>query len=413
MFDLDKWQEIFHTLGKKRLRAILTGFGVFWGIYMLVILLGSGSGLENGVSSMFSFSKNSVFLWTNRTTMPYKGYKSNRYVNLTTEDMEAIVKLSPEIEYLSPRIGRGTQIMNRKGKSGGFNLQGDFPDLIKIAPMEILEGRFINEIDIKESRKVAFIGTRVRDVLFEEGEDPVGDYIEISGLFFKVIGVFESMARGEDARRDAQRVYIPTPTMQRVFNMGNNIGWMAMTPKPGVSPYDLEDKVRGILGRRKSVHPDDEGGIRSNNLQKEFAEFQNMFAGIRGFSWFVACMAIIAGMVGLANIMMITVKERTRELGIRKALGATPWSIVSMIISETMFLCLVSGYLGMILGIFSINGMAMIANGAEIQYFYNPEVKLSVITTSMVLLVITGFIAGLAPALKAARLKPTYALSDE
>lgn len=413
MFDLDKWQEIFHTLGKNRLRAILTGFGVFWGIFMLVLLLGSGSGLENGVTSMFSFSRNSVFLWTNRTTMPYKGYKPNRFVQVTTEDMEAIVKLSPEIEYISPRIGRGTIVMNRKGKSGGFRLQGDHPDFINIQPMEIVSGRFINERDVQARRKVAFIGSRVRDVLFDPGENPIGDYIEISGIYFKVIGVFESLSRGQDAINDAQRVYIPTPTMQQVFNMGNQIHWMAMTPVEGVSPYDLEDKVRGILARRKTVHPEDEGGIRSNNLQKEFEQFKNMFAGINGFTWFVAVMSIIAGMVGLANIMMITVKERTREIGIRKALGATPFSIISMILSESMFLCLASGYLGLVFGILVVSGMDILSKSIEIQYFYHPEVKLSAISSALIVLIVTGLIAGLAPALKAARLKPTYALSDE
>jgi len=413
MFDLDKWQEIFHTLNKNRLRAILTGFGVFWGIFMLVILLGSGSGLENGVKSMFSFSRNSVFVWTSRTTMPYKGYKMNRRVNLTNEDMEAVLRLAPEIQYLSPRSGRGTMIMNRNGQSGGFRLRGDYPDIIKIQPMDIVEGRFLNQRDVEEKRKVAVIGSRVREVLFEENEAAIGEYIEMAGIHFKVVGVFESFSRGENARNEVESVYISTSTLQSVFNEGNFIGWMAMLPQPGVSPYELEDKVRGLLARRKSVHPEDEGGIRSNNLQKEFAEFQNMFAGINGFTWFVAVMSIIAGMIGLANIMSITVKERTREIGIRKALGATPLSIISMILSESMFLCLASGYLGLVCGILLVGGMDMLTQNADIQFFYHPEVSMKSIYYALGVLAVTGLIAGLVPALKAVRLTPTYALSDE
>ncbi|MEO0898335.1 MAG: ABC transporter permease [Bacteroidota bacterium] len=413
MFDLDKWQEIFHTLGKNKLRAILTGFGVFWGIFMLVLLLGTGSGLENGVRSMFSFSTNSVFVWTAKTTMPYKGFQVNRQLRLNNEDVDAIRKLTPEIKYLSPRMGIGNKVMIRNGQSGSFSVNGDFPDLINIQPMPMLAGRFINQSDVDEKRKVVVIGKRVREVLFEPQEDPIGDYIEIEGIYFQVIGVFDTNERGDGAYYEIQRVYMPTSTLQQVYNFGNRVFWMAMLPKDGVSPYYLEDKVRGILARRKTVHPEDEGGIRSNNLDKEFSEFQAMFSGIRGFSWFVAVMSIIAGMIGLANIMMITVKERTREIGIRKALGATPFSVISMILSESMFLCLASGYLGLMFGILLVDGMSALSQSVEIQYFYRPEVALSTIMWAVGILLITGLLAGLAPAMKAARLQPTYALSDE
>jgi len=413
MFDIDKWQEVFHTLGKNKRRAFLTGFGVFWGIFMLVILLGAGSGLENGVRSMFSFAKNSVWVWGGRTTMAYKGFQANRSIRYTNEDIDALRKLAPEIAYLSPRMGIGNKLMVRNGQSGTFGVQGDHPDLIKIRPVKIIAGRFLNEEDIRFKRKVVVIGKRVREVLFEEDENPIGDYIQITGIYFKVIGVFDSNERGEDAYYEVQRTFIPTPTLQEVYNYGNIVFWMAMLPKEGVDPYALEDKVRTIMARRKNVHPEDEGGIRSNNLDKEFSEFGAMFTGIYGFSWFVAVIAIISGMIGLANIMMITVKERTREIGIRKALGATPLSVVSIIIQETMFLCILAGVAGLICGILAVEGMNVLSHSVNIQYFYNPEVKLSTVIWAVSILLITGMLAGLAPALKAARTKPTYALSDE
>ncbi|MEL6131753.1 MAG: ABC transporter permease [Bacteroidota bacterium] len=414
MFDLEKWQEIFHILGKNRLRVILTGIGVFWGIFMLVILMGASSGLENGVNSTISANRNAVFMWTNETSLPYKGFLPGREPDLTLEDYEAIKREIPEVDALSPRVvARRNIIMQRGTKSSSFSIFGDYPDINQVMAMDMTDGRFLNMDDIKEYRKVCVIGKRVQEVLFEPEEEPVGDYIQINGIHFKVIGVFDSPMRGEAARDAVQTIYIPTTAFQKVFNLGNSIYWFAMTPKPGKSSFTLEEKAKVLLSTRHNIHPEDPSAIRSNNLEENFQEGEMILGSIRAFGWLVSIMTIIAGMVGLANIMMITVKDRTKELGIRKAMGATPASIVSMIISEALFLTLVAGYLGLISGIGVVNFFDSLTQDAGIDMFYHPEISFSTVMWAMGVLLTTGCLAGLIPALKAARMKPTYALKDD
>ncbi|MEL6624477.1 MAG: ABC transporter permease [Bacteroidota bacterium] len=414
MFDLEKWQEIFHILGKNRLRVILTGIGVFWGIFMLVILMGASSGLENGVNSTISANLNAVFMWTNETSLPYKGFLPGREPDLTLEDYEAIKRTIPEIDALSPRVvARRDIIMQRGTKSSSFRIFGDYPDISEVMAMDMIKGRFLNMDDIKEYRKICVIGKRVQEVLFEPEEEPVGDYIQINGIHFKVVGVFDSPMRGEAARDAIQTIYIPTTAFQKVFNLGNSIYWFAMTPKPGKSSFVLEEKAKVLLSTRHNIHPEDPSAIRSENLEENFKEGEMILGSIRAFGWLVSIMTIIAGMVGLANIMMITVKDRTKELGIRKAMGATPASIISMIISEALFLTLITGYLGLIAGIGVVSFFDSITQDAGIDMFYHPEISFSTVMWAMGVLLATGSLAGLIPALKAARMKPTYALSDE
>lgn len=413
MFDLDKWEEIWLTVKKHKLRTGLTAFGVFWGIFMLVILLGAGNGLQNGVEGNFDIAKNTVFVWTERTSLPYKGFQPNRSISLKNADIYAIRREISEVDVIAPRnFLDGEFAISRNKNSASFQVMGDYPEWNEVKPMWIVEGRFINPIDIKQRRKIAVIGDQVVKVLFDPEEDPMNQYIKIKGVNFKIVGIFRSKQRGEEGIRDAQTIHLPNTTMQLAFNMSDNIGWFAFLPDDGVPASIIEDKVRSLLAQRHHVHPDDNQAFGVANVEEEYKEIQGLFAGIKGFSWLVAIGTIIAGMVGVGNIMMIIVKERTQEIGIRKAVGARPISIITMIILESLVITGVSGYFGLLLGVGVIEGInyALIEFGAESEFFANPEINFRVATSAIAVLLVTGTIAGLIPGTKAAGLNPVFAL---
>ena len=416
MIDYDKWQEIFQSIRKHKLRASLTAFGVFWGIFMLVILMGAGTGLENGATSSFDIAKNAVFIWTQRTTVPYEGMPAGRFINLRNQDVEAIKANIPEAATVSARLPMGGNLVITRGEeSAGFSVLGDYPQFLEVKPLLITAGRFLNEADMSGKRKVAVIGSRVKEVLFKDASDPLGQYINIKGVPFKVIGVFESRSRGEDAIDDVQTIFIPLTTMQRAFNFGENIGWLALIPRKGVPAAVVEEKTKQLLARIHTVSPDDPGAFGSANVEREFREVQNIFIGIRGFSWLVAIGTIIAGVVGVGNIMMIIVKERTKEIGIRKSVGATPWSIISMILQEALVLTGLAGYAGLALGCLIMAGLQYATNnlGMESDFFYNPQIDFGTAFAAIVVLSLAGIVAGLIPGLRAARIHPVEALRYE
>ena len=416
MFDYDKWQEIYLTIRKHKLRTALTAFGVFWGIFMLVVLLGAGNGLENGVMRDFDFAKNSVFVWTQRTSIPYKGFKPGRFINLNNDDIIAIRSNINEVDVIAPRnYLEGEFSINYKDKSASFFVFGDYPDYLEVKPMLISRGRFINNLDIKEKRKIAVIGRRVVEVLFDPEEDPIGEYIRIKGVHFKVVGIFDTRQKGENAIYDVQTIYIPNTAMQHVFNQGNKIGWFAFLPKEKIRAAVVEEKTKLLLAKRHKVHPDDRQAFASWNLEEEYQKMQTLFAGIRGFSWIVAIGTIIAGMVGVGNIMMIIVKERTKEIGIRKSVGAKPWSLISMIIQESLVITGISGYLGLVLGVVLVEviNYVMVQFNLESGFFANPEVDFQVAVSAIIVLVVAGTLAGLIPGIKAAKVDPVIALRDE
>ena len=415
MFDYDKWQEIYLTIRKHKLRTALTAFGVFWGIFMLVVLLGAGNGLENGVMRDFDIAKNSVFVWTQRTSIPYKGFKPGRFINLNNDDIIAIRSNINEVDVIAPRNMMGGSSINRKDKSASFTVCGDYPDYLEVKPMLISRGRFINDLDIKEKRKIAVIGRRVVEVLFDPEEDPIGEYIRIKGVHFKVAGIFDTRQKGENAIYDVQTIYIPNTAMQHVFNQGNKIGWFAFLPKEKIRAAVVEEKTKLLLAKRHKVHPDDRQAFASWNLEEEYQKMQTLFAGIRGFSWIVAIGTIIAGMVGVGNIMMIIVKERTKEIGIRKSVGARPWSLISMIIQESLVITGISGYLGLVLGVVVVEAInyIMVRFNLESGSFANPEIDFQVAVSAIIVLVVAGTLAGLIPGTKAAKVDPVIALRDE
>ncbi|MDX2303709.1 MAG: ABC transporter permease [Microscillaceae bacterium] len=416
MFDLDKWNEIWLTINKHRLRTFLTCFGVGWGIFMLVVMLGASTGFENGVMSQLDIARNSVFIWSNKTSMAYKGLQPGRYIRFTNEDVPLIRSKIPELEVLAPRNDIWENFtVSRKQKSASFNAYGDYPEFIKIKPMTIIKGRFLNEKDLQERRKIAVVGEEVVNQLFEKDENPIGQYIEANGIPFKIVGIFRGKGTGEDVMEDKKTIYFPHTTVQQAFHQGNQIFWFGVLPKPGVSASFVEQRVKEVLAESHQVHPEDLKAFGSFNFEQRFGEIQSIFIGMKGFSWFVSIGAILAGIIGVSNIMLIVVKERTKEIGVRKALGATPWSIISLILQESIVLTAVAGYLGLLFGVGFVEMINQLlkATGSEGEFFANPEVDLNVAIVSTFLLVFFGGIAGLIPATKAARVNPVVALSDE
>ncbi len=420
--DIDKWQEIFHTLRKNKIRTLLTAFGVFWGIFMLIIMLASGTGLENGVyHGMGDFATNSVFMWTQRTSKAYKGFPRGRRYHFTNDDTKAIRKQIQEIKLLAPRIQVRTwkddnaNNVVRGLKTGAFNILGDYPEFNQIDPVSITKGRFINWIDIRNKRKVVVIGNRVLDALYEKGEEPIGDYIRINGVYFMVVGVFRSKHSGGWAEWQEQCIFMPFTTVQKTYNYGNRVGWYSLTSQNHISVSDVEHKVKALLRKRHNIHPEDQEAIGSHNVEKEFLKIQGLFNGISGLVWIVGIGTLLAGVIGVSNIMLVIIKERTKEIGIQRAIGATPSRIIRQIITESVFLTSIAGYFGLVAGVILIEIINYFLDkaGGGGEMFNNPEVDFRVAITALVILIVSGALAGLIPAKRAVSIKPIDALRSE
>ncbi len=415
--DLDHWSEIYAALAKNKLRTALTAFGVFWGIFMLMVLLGSGRGLENGITTDFAGSApNAVYMWTQRTTKAYRGLPPGRSFDFTNADVAAIRQHVPQADTVAPmnqlRGFRGGNSVVRGIKSGGFQVMGVFPEVRRIDYMKIPEGRFVNQIDMDEGRKVAVIGGRVREVLFEEDEEAIGETIRINGVTFKVVGVFEPLATGEFGMQEAEKIYTPFSSFQRAFNYGDEVGWFAITARSDVPASEVEDEVAALLRRRHRIHPDDERAIGSWNQEVEFNKIQGLFGGISTLVWLVGIGTLTAGVIGVSNIMLIVVRERTKEIGLRRAIGATPMSITLQIIMESIVLTGLAGYVGLLAGIGLVEGVsvALASAGANTQMFQNPSVSLGNAGAALVTLIVCGALAGLIPARRAIAISPVEAL---
>lgn len=420
LFDLDHWHEIWASLSRNRLRTALTAFGVGWGLFMLVVMLGSGTGLANGVERGFSGgATNSFFVWTRRTTEPYRGLPAGRRFSMNNGDVKAIAEQVPEAETIAPRnqLGgfRGGENVTRGLRAGGFSVTGDHPAIRAIQSLKILEGRFLNHLDLVERRKVAVIGTRVREVLFAPGEDPIDASIEIQGVYFKVIGVFSSVQTGEDAERDAQTIYVPFTTFQNAFNFGDRVGWFAITSRPGVPASVVEDKVVKLLKARHKVAPSDDRAIGHFNLEEEYDRIQGLFRGINALVWIVGIGTLSAGVIGVSNIMLIIVRERTKEIGIRRAVGATPLSVTTQVVFESVLLTSVAGYLGLVFGVAVLEAVNLVlaSAGPSTAMFADPGVDLVTALRALAVLVASGVLAGLMPAWRAMRVNPVQALHAE
>ncbi len=421
MFDRDRWHEILSVLGRNKLRTFMTAFGVFWGIFMLVIMLGSAKGLENGTLASFGGAvTNSVFMWTQPTSMPYKGFKRGRWFQMRLDDVEAIKNNVSTIDVLAPRCQsggyRGANNVTHGVNVGAFGIHGDFPEYLEIDPVEITEGRFINQTDLEEKRKVCVIGKEVQRRLYDDGEEALGTYIKAQGVNFKVVGIFESIH--DDARRSEEQeksISIPLTTFQQAFNYGDIIGWLSFTSVKSVPATVTEEKVKQLLKERHKIHPDDDRAFGSFNKEERFQSFVTLNTGIALLSFIVGTLTLLAGAIGVSNIMVVTVKERTKEFGIRRAIGATPGAIISQVISEAVVLTLMAGVFGVIAGVWLLEGInsAMNAFSAEGGFFRNPGVNLGIVLVSLLILVVAGLLAGLIPARRAVEVKPVEALRYE
>lgn len=411
MFDIDKWQEILSTISKNKLRTILTGFSVAWGIFMLIILLGSGTGLQNGVENQFADDAvNSLWVYSNQTSIAYKGYNAGRRIQFKNADYERTKHTIKQADHISGRLYvSSANTTSYKNNFGTYSIWAVNPGNRFIENTIITKGRYINNLDIQNFEKVAVIGNIVKDDLFKNGENPIGQYIKIGNIPFKVVGVFNDKG-GEGEMRI---IYLPITTAQRVFNGSNNINQLMFTVGNASveESKKIAEQVRSEMAQYHHFEPKDQRAVRVNNNLEEYMKVQNLFTGIRVFIWIVGIGTIIAGIVGVSNIMMIVVKERTKEIGIRKAMGATPLSIVGLIMLESVVITSLAGYIGLVLGVGLLELIK--ANIPPSDFFMNPEANIYVALTAMGLLIFAGTLAGFIPARKAAAIKPIEALRDE
>ena len=423
MFDLDLWKEILSALKKNRLRSFMTAFGVFWGIFMLIVMSGAGRALENGVmDGIKAFATNSAFFWTEPTSKPYKGFQRGRRWNYKNDDIKYIRDNVKEVQYLSPKLfGPNTNSGDntiRGKKTGAFNITGDYPDFYKIDPWVPVKGRLINDIDILHKRKVCIIGERVAEVMFEKDEDPIGEYLKINGVYFQVVGVVHPETRMNfNGNHKTESIMIPFSTMQQTYNMGDVVHFFAVTSMPGVPASQLEAKLKDLLKARHKVAPDDVQAVGSFNIEVEFVKYQGLFTGIQVLTWIVGIGTLLAGVIGVSNIMLVIIKERTQEIGIQRAIGATPGNVIMHIVAESVFLTVIAGYIGLSLGIglLELANMALSSGNANPDdvFFKRPEVSFNMAVGALSVLVVSGIVAGLIPARRAVSIKPIDALRDE
>lgn len=419
MFDINLWQEIIFTIKKNKLRTFLTGFSVAWGIFMLIILLGAGNGLTNGVRQQFETdATNAMYLNPGRTTKAYKGFQPGRRIQFHNDDLGFLKTQFNQLEDISGRVymSGGRPVITYGENYGTFEISGCHPDYENIEKIIIKEGRFINDLDILKSRKVIAIGEPVKEKLFKD-ENPLGKYVKVKSTMYQVVGVFEDLNDYEN-----RRTYIPFSTLQDIYNRYNIVHNISITLSDMTlsESEELENRMRASIARKHQFDVEDRSGVYIYNRFEDFSRTMKLFAGIQAFIWIIGIGTIIAGVVGVSNIMLITVKERTVEFGIRKALGATPFSVISMVILEAILITGIAGYIGLFAGVGVLETISYILetqvyegmNRADI-IFRNPTVNIGLAIAATVLLVILGTLAGVFPARKAALIKPVEALRYE
>lgn len=419
MFSRDRWDEILEALTANKFRTFLTAFGVFWGITILVLLLALTNGLKNGVMSDFgNFASNSMFMWTQGTSKPYKGLPKGRYFNYKIDDVEAIKNQVPNLKYVSPRnqLGgfQGANNVVRGTKTGAFEIYGDYPEFIKQQPMDIIQGRFISYSDINAKRKICVIGTGVVKTLYDKEEAVLGSYVKVNGVNFLVVGVFKMSNSQGDSEQEASTVYIPFTTFGQAFNKADNVGWMAITAVDGISITTFKQQIFDLMKSRHTVAPNDDRAIGHWDLSEQFQRVNGLFSILSFVGYFVGALVLLSGIIGISNIMLIVVKERTKEIGVRRALGASPWTIKSQILQESLLLTILSGMVGISFAAFAIWAINYILDmNGPVDNFVNPSVSMSVVFTALIILVVSGLLAGLIPANSATKMKPVDALRIE
>ena len=417
MFNRDTWQEIFGSIQKNKARTIITVIGVLWGIFIYIVLSGAAKGLDNGFEERFqSIAMNSMFAWAQQTSVPYSGFKTGRSIQLKLEDVKTLKSKIPEIQFIAPRNVKGAfgglaGSVVRGQRVGTYNVYGDYPVLGRIAAQKIyIGGRFVNSGDIKSARKVCVIGERTQKELFAKGEDPIGKYIRIDNVFFRVIGVKKYEEGGGFG--DDGDITIPFSTYRKLYNTGTDVGWLAIAAYDDADVMQVEEDVKRVLKEIHQISPDDDRAIGSFNLGEIFNKISGFAKGLTFLSLVVGIATIIAGVIGIGNILLISVKERTKELGVRRALGATPSEVRGQIILESVFLTLIAGIFGIILGAGVLKAIDVATQETDIPYT-NPTVPIPYVIGALVSMVVLGTLIGLIPAQRAVSIKPIDALREE
>jgi len=411
LFDKDTWQEIYSSIRKNKMRTGITIIGVMWGIFLLVVLLGAAKGVENNFNKLFgSFATNSVFVWAQQTSKPFKGFQERKGLTLKMSDLNNIKNEIEGLEFVVPRLQTQAMATNNF-KSGTFGVFGDYPELDKVQKKDLVYGRFINDNDILEKKKVCIIEEEIYKQLFDKDELPIGAYIKINNINYKVVGMYKNGQVGTGGPQG--NIHIPFTTFQQVYNMGDTIGWMMITGQPGFDITQIEADVKLLLKNLHKVHPQDKRAFGSFNLGKEIKKVTGFLTGMQFLTWFVGIATLIAGVFAIGNILLITVKERTKEIGIRRALGAKPWEIKRQIVLESVFLTSIAGALGIIFGGLVLMLIdATLGSGPEAA-LTNPTVDIPVVLIAALTLVVLGTLIGLIPAQTAVSIRPIEALREE
>lgn len=419
MFNRDKWNEIIEVLTSNWGRTLLTAFGVFWGIFILILLLAAGKGLENGIRQDFGdIATNTMFMWTQTVSKSYQGMAKGRRFSYDLSDVRDIRNNVENLRFISPRnqIGgfNGGGNVIRGLNSGAFDVFGDYPEIIKQEPMNIIEGRFINYNDIETKRKVAIIGLGVKSSLYQNGEEVLGSYIKINGVNFMVIGIYTKKSGGGDNERQQKQIFVPFTAFSQAFNRGDKVGWMAITAENGTPITAIKQEIFDIVKKNHKIHPEDNRAVGHFDLFAQFNRVENLFMALKVIAYFVGILVLLSGVIGVSNIMLIVVKERTKEIGIRRAVGASPGKIRAQILTESVFLTIISGMAGIAFGALLIYGLNYVLSMTDpIDMFASPSVNLGVVITALVILILSGLLAGLIPAQNAIKLKPVDALKIE
>ena len=411
LIDKDTWQEIYSSIRKNKMRTGITIIGVMWGIFLLVVLLGAAKGVENNFNKIFgSFATNSVFVWAQSTSKPFKGLQEGKRLTLKVSDLENIKKEIEGLEFVVPRHQTQALAVNNF-KSGNFGIFGDYPELDNVQKKDLVYGRFINDNDIKEKKKVCVIEEEIYKQLFDKDVYPIGTYIKINNINYNIVGMYKEGQIGGGGPQG--NIHIPFTTFQQVYNRGDSVGWMMVTGKPEYDITQIEADVKLLLRNLHKVHPEDERAFGSFNLGERIAQVTRFLTGMQFLTWFVGIATLIAGVFAIGNILLITVKERTKEIGIRRALGAKPWEIKRQIILESVFLTSIAGALGIIFG-----GLVLMLIDATIgkgpdAALTNPTVDIPVVLIAASTLVVLGTLIGMIPAQTAVSIRPIEALREE
>ena len=412
MFDLDRWEEIWQTISRNRKRSIMTAFGVFWGIFMLTIMLGAGLGLKNALfSQLGDMSVNSCFFWGGRTSIPYKGLPSGRYWQFENEDLVAIKKQVPNVRSVGSVIWGSEYKFSRNDKKGDYSLVGYNPDFQQISPQPIRFGRFFNEIDMEQQRKVCILTEQVWLDLFPGGEDPVGSTIRMNNMYLTVIGMIKVPDRGFRFHGD-KSVLMPVSTMQQMYNMGHKLHSVAVAANDDADIKEVETNIKQLVFARHTISPDDTKAVYSQNLGEQVNKFNSLFGGIGTLTWIVGIGTLLAGLVGVSNIMLVIVRERTQEIGVRRALGARPRIIISQIMSESFVLTFVAGIFGLALAVALLSGAESVLTASAGRPL-RPQISFGTGMLSMTVLILGSLLAGILPASRALRIKPVDAIREE